>query len=123
MARIAIIGASSKRSKFGNKSVRAHVNQGWTVYPVHPKEASIEGLRAYPSILDLPEKVDRVALYLPPELGLRILEDIAAAGSAELYINPGAGSSELRERAAKLGIPTRDVCAIVAIGESPSSYD
>lgn len=122
MASIAIIGASSRRDKFGNKSVRAHVTQGWTVYPIHPKESEIEGLKCYSSIQDLPETVDRVALYVPPSVGVRVLDEIAAAGSPEVYINPGAGSAELRERADELKVPYRDACAIVAIGESPSSY-
>ena len=34
---VAIIGASTDRSKFGNKSVRAHLQQGYEVFPVNPK--------------------------------------------------------------------------------------
>ena len=41
---IAIIGASADRAKFGNKAVRAFLQQGYTVYPVNPKETRIEGL-------------------------------------------------------------------------------
>ena len=44
MMSIAIIGASSDRKKFGNKAVRAFAWQGYTVYPVNPKEAQIESL-------------------------------------------------------------------------------
>jgi uncharacterized protein len=98
------------------------VNQGWTVYPIHPKETEIEGLKTYSRVRDLPEAVDRVALYLPPHLGLTVLSDIQQAGSPEIYINPGAGDTALRTEASRRGIPHRDICAIVAIGESPSSY-
>ena len=122
MVSIAIIGASKRRDKFGNKSVRAHVQQGWTVYPIHPFDSEIEGLKSYSSIKDLPEIVDRVALYVPPTIGVKVLDEIAEAGSPEVFINPGAGSLELRSRAEELGVPYRDACAIVAIGESPSSY-
>jgi len=41
MKTIAIIGASADRGKFGNKAVRAFVRQGYTVYPVNPKETEI----------------------------------------------------------------------------------
>jgi len=34
---VAIIGASADRQKYGNKSVRAHLKQGYDVFPVHPK--------------------------------------------------------------------------------------
>jgi len=59
MPTIAVIGASNAPSKFGNRAVRAHVAQGWTVYPVNPKEDQIEGLRCYRSIADIPAAVDR----------------------------------------------------------------
>ena len=40
---VAILGASADRSKFGNKSVRAHAQAGYDVYPVNPKGGTIEG--------------------------------------------------------------------------------
>ena len=40
---VAIIGASADPNKFGNKAVRAFLKQGYTVYPVNPKESQIEG--------------------------------------------------------------------------------
>jgi hypothetical protein len=42
---IAIIGASTDRNKFGNKAVRAFRQQGYQVFPVNPKEETVEGLR------------------------------------------------------------------------------
>src|SRR5882757_6889471 len=50
----AILGAGTDRRKFGNKSVRAHVAAGWTVYPVHPVETIVEGLPAFKSIAEIP---------------------------------------------------------------------
>ena len=38
MKTVAVIGASNHRSKYGNKAVRAFVQQGYAVYPVNPKE-------------------------------------------------------------------------------------
>ena len=68
---VAIIGASANRNKFGNKSVRAHLKQGWEVYAVNPKGGEIEGLKVLPSVKDIPVKLDRVSLYLPPAAGLK----------------------------------------------------
>jgi hypothetical protein len=42
---VAILGASADRSKYGNKAVRAYQQQGYTVFPINPKESEIEGLR------------------------------------------------------------------------------
>ena len=41
---VAVIGASSHRYKYGNKALRAFARQGFTVIPINPNEASVEGL-------------------------------------------------------------------------------
>src|SRR5271168_3309734 len=95
MNTVAIIGASADRNKFGNKAVRAFLQKGWTVYPVNPKETQIEGLPAFKSILDVPERPKLVSVYLPPPVVLKNLEDISARGCDELWLNPGTESDEV----------------------------
>jgi len=119
---VAIIGASPDRSKFSNKAVRAFVKQGYTVVPVHPKEASVEGLTAYKSIADIPGTVDVASLYLPPAVGIKVLDEIARKGVAEVWLNPGADSDEVIGRARELKLNTIVACSILGIGESPSSF-
>ena len=41
----AVIGASTNRSKFGNKVLRKYIEKGLPVVPVHPKENQIEGVK------------------------------------------------------------------------------
>lgn len=120
--RIAIIGASSNRSKYGNKAVRSYVSQGNEVFPINPHETEIEGLKAYPSLLEIPGPVDRVALYVHPEIGVTLLEDIAAKGVKEVFVNPGAESDELFKKGTDLKLTLVYACAIVEIGDSPSKY-
>ena len=43
---VAVIGASSNRNKFGNRAVRAFQQQGYTVVPINPHEAEVEGLKS-----------------------------------------------------------------------------
>ena len=121
MPSVAVIGASADRRKYGNKAVRAYLRQGWTVYPVHPSATEIEGQRAYPSLRDVPAPLDRVSLYLPPEAGMSVLDDLAAVPHKEFYVNPGAESPELIARAEELGLEPIQACSIVEIGVSPSS--
>lgn len=116
---IAVLGASTDRTKFGNKAVRAYVRQGWTVYPVTPSAAEVEGLPAFPSIEAIPGPIDRASLYLPPPVGLRVLPGIAAKGVGELWINPGAESDALLAEAERLGITIVQACSIIDIGERP----
>lgn len=116
---VAVVGASSNRSKYGNKAVRAYRRAGWTVYPVHPRETMIEGLPCYNSLGGLPGPVDRVSLYLPPGVGIGLLPDIAALKPAEFFVNPGAESDELVDRARGLGLDPILACSIVEIGGDP----
>jgi len=119
MPSVAVIGASNAHNKYGNKAVRAYLRQGWTVYPVNPNETTVEGLKVFPTITDLPGPVDRVSMYVPPSVGITLLEAIKAKGTAELFLNPGSESDALLARAEALGLETIQACSIVDIGERP----
>ena len=121
---VAIIGASADRSKFGNKSVRAHLAQGYEVFPINPKGGEIEGLTAFTSISEVPvEKLDRVSLYVPAQVGLSLIEEISAKGCDELWLNPGSESDELARKARELGLEPITACSIVDVGMSPHELD
>jgi len=117
---IAIIGASTNRHKYGNRAVRAYARQGYEVYPIHPRAQAVEGFTAYPSILDVPvAELDRVSFYVPPEIGLKVIEEVARKPVREVWLNPGAESAELVVRGEVLGLNVIVACSIVAIGEDP----
>jgi len=120
MKSVAVIGASADRSKFGNKAVRAYAQQGFTVWPVNPKEPTIEGLPAFASIADVPARPDLVSVYLPPPVVLKVLSAIAAKGCDELWLNPGTESPEVLAEAERLGLNVVQACSIVGVGVSPT---
>jgi predicted CoA-binding protein len=119
MPSVAVIGASSAPHKFGNKAVRAYLRRGWTVYPVNPNEKTIEGLAVYPTIGTIPGPVDRVTVYVPPSVGIGLLEAIKAKNAPELFLNPGSESDELVARATEIGLDPIQACSIIDIGERP----
>ena len=121
MKTVAVIGASNDRAKFGNKAVRAFRQQGYTVYPVNPKEKEIEGLPAYQSILEVPVRPQMVSVYVPPPVLVKILPDIAAKGCDELWLNPGAESEEVLGEAERLGLKVVQACSIMGVGISPAA--
>ena len=117
---VAVLGASTKRHKFGNKAVRAFVRQGYQVFPINLHETEIEGLAVYRSTHELPVRPDLVSVYLPPETTLRLLPEIAARGCDELWLNPGSESPEVLARAEQLGLNVIQACSITGAGVSPS---
>lgn len=121
MKTIAILGASTDRNKFGNKAVRAFAQQGYTVYPVNPKETTVEGLTAYASIAEVPVRPQKISVYLPPPVLMKALPAIAAKGCDELWLNPGTESDEVLAEAERLGLNVVQACSIIAVGVSPAN--
>ena len=122
MPSIAIVGASADRRKYGNKAVRAFLKGGWTIYPVNPGAAEIEGISGYARIEDVPEPIDRVSMYVPPQVGLTMLPAIAAKKPREFFLNPGSESPELIDSARALGLEPILACSIVNIGLRPDMF-
>src|SRR3977135_3294518 len=89
---VAVIGASNNPGKFGNRAVRAYLEQGYTVIPINPREREGEGLAAYASVLDVPGRIDLASFYVPPEVGETVIEQVVQKGVAEVWLNPGADS-------------------------------
>ncbi len=120
---VAILGASADRAKYGNKSLRAHQQAGYDVYPVNPKGGEIEGLPVYRSLAEIPlPRLDRVSVYLPPPLGLAALYEIAAKGCDKVWFNPGSDSPEILAKARSLGLNAIAACSIVDLGMSPAQF-
>jgi len=119
---VAVLGASTNRSKFGNKAVRAFLQAGWTVYPVNPRASEIEGLPCFPTLDDVPPgRLDRVSFYLPPAIGLEALDLVARRPVGEVWLNPGTASPAILKRAEELGLNVVQGCSIIDVGGNPGS--
>jgi predicted CoA-binding protein len=122
MPTVAVVGASADRRKFGNKAVRAFVRQGFTVFPVNPHETVVEGLPTVPSITAIDVPLDIVTMYVRPEVGLTLLEEVARVRPREVWFNPGSESEAILARARELGIEPIVACSIMGIGSSPGRF-
>jgi len=124
MRTIAIVGASANRAKFGNKSLRAYLQAGWKVYPIHPRESVIEGLAVYSTVRSVPEsQLDRISVYVPPEIGKALLGDLASKPVREVWFNPGSYNPDLLRAAELLGLAVVPGCSILAVGINPQDLD
>ena len=116
---VAVIGASSNRNKFGNRALRAYQRQGYTVLAINPNEKEVEGHTTYASVLDVPGPIDIASVYVPPEIGVTVMEELARKQIPEVWLNPGADGQAVVARARELGLKTIQACSIIAIGENP----
>lgn len=123
MKTVAVIGASNDKTRYGNMAVRAFRRAGYQVYPVNPTEPEIEGLKAYPSIRDIPAELDTVTIYVRPAVLVKLLPEIAAKGCKDLWLNPGTSSDTILAEVERLGLNAVQGCSILAIGQSPYTVD
>ena len=119
---VAVVGASSDRRKFGNKALRAFRAEGHTVVAINPNASEVEGLKAYASVLDVPGAIDMATVYVPPEVALRLLPELAEKGIPEIWINPGAESDELLAEAQARHLNVIEACSIIGIGRNPNQF-
>ena len=120
---VAVIGASANRAKFGNKAVRAFHDAGWIVFPIHPTLAQVEGLPAFRSLDALPvTALDQVSFYVPPHIGVGLLEQVQRKNPRDVWLNPGSESPAILARAQELGLNVVQACSILGVGRHPGSY-
>jgi hypothetical protein len=119
---VAVIGASNNRDKFGNKALRAFAKQGYSVIAINPNVSEVEGYRTFASVLDVPGEIDMATMYVQPDVGVRVIEELARKQVPEVWLNPGADGPAVVRRARELGVKTIQACSILGIGDSPGRY-
>ena len=79
---VAIIGASSSVHRVGGRPLHYLIENGFdgAIYPVNPTRETVQGIKAYASILDLPETVDCAIVAVPAGIVLDTVRDCATAG-------------------------------------------
>jgi acyl-CoA synthetase (NDP forming) len=114
---IAVAGASSNLDSPGHDYVRSLVDFGFKgpIYPINRKAAEIAGLKAYPSLSDVPGDVDYVISCIPADGVLDLIDEARAKNVSALHLFTGrfsetgdAAAAELErkvlQRAADAGI-------------------
>jgi predicted CoA-binding protein len=119
---VAVVGASNDRHKFGNKALRAFQAEGHTVIPINPNESQVEGIKSYPSVLDVPGPIDMATVYVQPDIATALLAEFEQKSIAEIWINPGAEDDALMAEASRRGLNVIYACSIIGIGRSPSQF-
>jgi acyl-CoA synthetase (NDP forming) len=85
---VAVIGASSDPTKVGHAVLSNLLAAGFagTVYPVNPEHRSVRGVRAYKSVLDVPDPVDLAVVAVPADQVESVLDGALAKGVTTLLI-------------------------------------
>jgi len=100
---IAVVGASTKPHTVGNDLVQNLINHKFTgaIYPVNPKAPDILGLKAYPSLADVPGPVELIAVAVPAAAVLDVVEQAKNIGVKAMVLL-SAGFKETGHEGAEL---------------------
>ncbi len=88
---VAVIGASNDASKLGHAVLTNLLRAGFTgpIYPVNPETLSVQGVRAYASVIDIPDPVDLAVVTVPASSVADVLESCRAKGVRGLVVVTG----------------------------------
>jgi len=118
----AVVGASRERSKYGNIVYRELRSRGFRVFAVNPLAHEIEKDPCYPTLGDLPEKVDGAVIVVPPEEAERAVRAAIATGIRAVWMQPGAESEEAIRACVENGLSTiHNACVLVELRRAFSS--
>jgi predicted CoA-binding protein len=115
--RFAVVGASTDRSKYGNKVLRAYLQNNREAVPVNPGAEEVEGLPAYRDLTSVPGDVDGVSIITPPVVTEKVVQQAVDRGVKNIWMQPGAESPAAIESAQRAGanVIAGGPCILVAM--------
>lgn len=101
---IAMVGISPKEDRPSNGVARFLMAHGYTVIPVNPGQSEILGQRCYPSLEDIPVKVDMVDVFRKAEDVPPVAAAAIAIGAKSLWLQLGIVNEEAAALASAAGL-------------------
>ena len=101
---IAVVGLSNSPLR-PSHGVSAYMQtQGYRVIPVNPKIQGSLGEKSYPSLLDVPEKIDIVNIFRRPEFVEEIVDQAIRLKVPAIWMQESVVHEKAAEKARKAGI-------------------
>lgn len=91
---IAVVGVSENQQKYGARIFRTLKKLGYNVYAVNPKHKELYGQPVYPRLSKLPVKPKLVITVVPPQVTLRVLEEVKKQAIEMVWMQEGSENDE-----------------------------
>ena len=106
----AVVGASDNKNKFGYKIVKVLNDNDYNVFPINPRLEEVDDIKCYNSINDIAEKIDVVDIVVRPEIGQKVIPEIADNNIEYIWLQPGTRSDEIDELTEKFNLKVIKDC-------------
>lgn len=105
---IAVVGASATPGKIGYTVIKNLLDSEFEgkIYPINPTADEILGLKVYPSVKDIPGKVEAAIITIPAKLVLSVIDDLGQKGVKGMMVIT-SGFSEIGEKELELELVRR----------------
>ncbi len=101
---IATVGLSTQPARAGYYVPQYLIGKGYRVIPVNPMLQEAFGQTAYPDLLAVPEKVDVVQIFRPPQDVPAIVAQAIQIGAKYVWMQIGAANPDAAQTAAAAGL-------------------
>jgi len=91
---IAVVGASIKTRKFGNDVIKELLNKNFVVYPVHSLADTIENLKTFKSIAELPSEVGSILISVNKNKTNEIVAEAKQKGIKNIWVQQMSDNAE-----------------------------
>jgi predicted CoA-binding protein len=101
---IAVVGLSDKPDRDSHRVAAYLQQQGYRIIPVNPALTEVLGEKAYPTLREVPEKIDVVDVFRKADAVPAIVEDAIAVGAKAVWLQDGIVHNAAAERARAAGL-------------------
>jgi len=100
---IAVVGLSPKPERVSNEVASYLQSKGYKIIPVNPGYDQILGEKSYPSLTDIPEKVDIVNIFRRPEQVGPVIDEAVKIGAKVVWLQLGIRNDPEAEKVLRAG--------------------
>ena len=101
---IAIVGLSAKADRPSNEVAHRLQRAGYTIIPVNPAYEEVLGQKCYPSLHEVPGKIDLVDVFRKPAEVMGVVDEAIAVGAGSVWLQLGVIAPDAADKAAAAGL-------------------
>lgn len=115
MKNVAVVGASPKEGRYSHQAMLLLEESGHNPVPVAPARTEILGRKVYPTLAEVPHRIDIVTMYIRPSCQASVLEEVIQLKPDRIIFNPGAENPGWYDRLKKAGIDVLEACTLILL--------